>query len=172
VADARKDKTDVPYHFAFFTDFPVFSVLPALPTTVPTTVTPLPDLTRLLSAASFSCLALCLDLADPLGALVMACLSAALLNMTRILFLTLRSFVCRASFSMRLSSLRAGTSEEDVGARTSSGASMLAIERVEGSADSREAAGRSETVVMVAFGYHARPLVTGKKKGGYENVPA
>jgi hypothetical protein len=109
-------------------------------------VTPFPDLTRLLSAASFSRVAL------PLFDVFLAYLSTVLSSASRILFFVFRSLVRRARFSAGVSSLRARTVEEDVGAKTSSGASVLASDRLDGSADSRDAAGTSDTVVMLAFG--------------------
>lgn len=133
-------------HLTFLANLPVFCcVLLSLPTTV----TPLPDLTRLLSAASFSCFALPL-LFDRV--LVLAYLPAVLANASRIFFFAFLSLVRRTRFSAGVNSLWTRTSEEDVGAKTSSGANMLAADRPVGSADSRDAAGRFDTVVILAFG--------------------
>lgn len=151
-----RDKTPThrkktPHHLTFFTNPPVYCCV-LLP--LPTTVTPLPDLTRLLSAASFCCFAFPLFDRD---VLVLAYRSAVLANASRIFCFAFLSLVRRARFSAGVSSLRARTSVEDVGTKTSSGASVLASDRPEGSADSRDAAGTFDTVVILAFGCQPHP---------------
>jgi hypothetical protein len=111
----------------------------------PNTVTPFPVFTILFRASSFCFF-------TPRIPFTLAYLSTLFSRVSRVFFFNFRSLFRRARFSIGVSSPRARRSD-GVGAKISSGASIVDTDLAVGSADSRDVAAMFEVVEMVAFGY-------------------